>query len=214
PVQSPLQSGSSQSPVQSPLQSGSSRGPLRSNRLVLLQLLRLILNSLCSSLIREHFYLSIPKNWTDAQSYCRKYYEDLATITSQEEQELLLQQAGNNVQVYKWIGLHRDTKNTNNWLWSDGNSVSFINWNEFQPNNVNGIQNCVMITGKWFDYFCASPLTFFCSKTKFILVKEKKTWEEALDNIRPTLKRLVPGSWSQVSGRSVPGQGGICEGWQ
>ncbi|RXN02786.1 macrophage mannose receptor 1-like protein [Labeo rohita] len=146
-------------------------------------ILLIVLCELTKALIREHFYVNIRLTWTGAQSYCRKYYEDLSTITSQEEQDMLLQLAGRNT-GFKWIGLYRDMTNTSNFLWSDGNSLSFTDWSDEQPDNTGGNQNCVMISSKWFDYYCNSMLTFFCGETKFILVKEKKTWEEALQYCR------------------------------
>uniref|UniRef100_A0A8C2CHT6 C-type lectin domain-containing protein n=1 Tax=Cyprinus carpio TaxID=7962 RepID=A0A8C2CHT6_CYPCA len=92
-------------------------------------------------------------NWTGAQSYCRTYYEDLSTITSQEEQDMLIQLSGGN-QIFQWIGLYSHIQHTRNWLWSDGNSVSFTDWDKGQPNNVNGSQYCVATINKWNDYYC------------------------------------------------------------
>ncbi|KAL0203543.1 hypothetical protein M9458_001561 [Cirrhinus mrigala] len=59
-------------------------------------ILLIVICGLTKAVIRDHVYVNIPKSWTDAQSYCRKYYEDLSTITSQEEQDMLIQLAGGN----------------------------------------------------------------------------------------------------------------------
>lgn len=142
-----------------------------------------VICGLTQALNRDHFYLRINKNWADAQSYCRTYYEDLSTITSQKEQNLLLQAAGH-LQELKWIGLYREKTSTSNWLWSDGKTVSFTGWANNQPDNQQGNEYCVAIINKWFDFSCTSLLTFFCSKTRFILVKEKRTWDDALQYCR------------------------------
>uniref|UniRef100_A0A8C1GC68 C-type lectin domain-containing protein n=1 Tax=Cyprinus carpio TaxID=7962 RepID=A0A8C1GC68_CYPCA len=108
-------------------------------------ILLIVICGLTKALIREHVYLRIPKNWTGAQSYCRTYYEDLSTITSQEEQDMLIQLSGGN-QIFQWIGLYSHIQHTRNWLWSDGNSVSFTDWDKGQPNNVNGSQYCALMS--------------------------------------------------------------------
>ncbi|ROL42608.1 Lectin [Anabarilius grahami] len=145
--------------------------------------LLIVICGLTKALIREHFYLNIQKNWTDAQSYCRKYYTDLSTVTSQEEQDMLIQLARGN-SIYKWIGLYKNTSNIKQFLWSDGNSFSYSKWQRGQPNNVNGDQNCVFLQYNWFDYECYKLQTFFCYKMVFSLVKEKRTWDEALQYCR------------------------------
>lgn len=140
--------------------------------------LLIVICGLTKALIRDHFYLSIFKNWTDAQTHCRTYYTDLSTITSQEEQDMLIQLAGGN-SLDKWIGLSRNTSNIKQFLWSDGNSFSYYKWEPGQPNNLNGCQYCVSLRYTWFDYECSKLHTFFCYRM-FILVKEKMTWDEAL----------------------------------
>ncbi|RXN24422.1 macrophage mannose receptor 1-like protein [Labeo rohita] len=146
-------------------------------------ILLIFLCGLTKALIRKHFYVNIPMTWNDAQSYCRKYYEDLSTVTSQEEQDMLIQLAeGNNLD--KWIGLYRNESDINQFLWSDGNFFSYSSWYSGQPNNNNGNQYCVTLLYNWFDYECFHLYTFFCHKTFFILVKEKKTWGEALQYCR------------------------------
>ncbi|RVE60238.1 hypothetical protein OJAV_G00178910 [Oryzias javanicus] len=41
-------------------------------------------------LIRQYHYISNPLNWTEAQTYCRQNYIDLATIESSEEMDKFL----------------------------------------------------------------------------------------------------------------------------
>ena len=41
-----------------------------------------------------------------------------------------------------WIGLSALTT-TAGFVWSDGTPVNFVNWNNGEPNNANGGENCV-----------------------------------------------------------------------
>ena len=45
-----------------------------------------------------------------------------------------------------WIGLNQLTV-ANRFIWSDGSPVNFVNWNNGEPNNVNGGENCVEMFG-------------------------------------------------------------------
>uniref|UniRef100_A0A3Q1IXT0 C-type lectin domain-containing protein n=1 Tax=Anabas testudineus TaxID=64144 RepID=A0A3Q1IXT0_ANATE len=58
--------------------------------------------------------------WTDAQSYCRVHYTDLASVRNQAENDQIWLMLQNQ---YTWIGLYR-----NSWKWSDGSSLSVSNW--------------------------------------------------------------------------------------
>ena len=60
-----------------------------------------------------------------------------------------------------FIGLYR---RESNFLWTDGSKADYSNWNENEPNNDQGIENCGEITsrhvfygideGKWNDVPC------------------------------------------------------------
>ncbi|XP_037628798.1 macrophage mannose receptor 1-like [Sebastes umbrosus] len=102
--------------------------------------------------------INISMTWTEAQSYCRDRYTDLASVRNmtdnQKVQELL--SAGENV----WIGLFRDS-----WKWSDGSNSSFRYWAAGQPNNYAGKEPCVAAhfdSGKWEDYQCHIKSAFIC----------------------------------------------------
>ncbi|PIO70917.1 lectin C-type domain protein [Teladorsagia circumcincta] len=46
-----------------------------------------------------------------------------------------------------WIGLYRDPKNANNWLWKSGETCGYRNWNQptSEPNNARGDEDNVQI---------------------------------------------------------------------
>ncbi|XP_039651024.1 uncharacterized protein LOC120555903 [Perca fluviatilis] len=80
----------------------------------------------------------------------------------------------------------RDQNNLKDWNWSDGDQSSYRKWSPInnQPDNYLGKENCV-VTGSssWYDIFCTDQHAFLCYDN-LILVKENKTWEEALEHCR------------------------------
>lgn len=132
---------------------------------------------------REYIYINTTMNWTDAQKYCTQNYGGLATITTDEEIQKLKMIAENFTQA--WIGLYRSPVNKNIWLWSYGQKSVLFRQSTMQPNNYKGVHNCVAMTPYGgIDLECEKSLPFFCNMGMDILVKEKKTWEGALDYCR------------------------------
>uniref|UniRef100_A0A3B3X962 C-type lectin domain-containing protein n=1 Tax=Poecilia mexicana TaxID=48701 RepID=A0A3B3X962_9TELE len=103
------------------------------------------------------FYISTLMNWTDAQSYCRLHYTDLASIRSLQENEQIrtMRPAGLTV----WIGLYKDT-----WKWSNGNLFLFSYWASGQPQG--GMENCTVadfsLSGHWEDWPCGLEKASVC----------------------------------------------------
>ncbi|XP_069054955.1 macrophage mannose receptor 1-like isoform X2 [Lepisosteus oculatus] len=117
---------------------------------------------------RQYHFVSLEKNWTEAQSYCRENYTDLAVIDSPEDNEQLLQTAGNPLQYAGWIGLYWDQWS---WKWSMGNirldnrnGSDFTSWATGQPENYGGKENCGIMEsrGLWHDYPCSCSFYFIC----------------------------------------------------
>uniref|UniRef100_A0A3P9N4Q7 C-type lectin domain-containing protein n=1 Tax=Poecilia reticulata TaxID=8081 RepID=A0A3P9N4Q7_POERE len=106
------------------------------------------------------FYISTLMNWTDAQSYCRLHYTDLASIRSLQENEQIrtMRPAGLTV----WIGLYKDT-----WKWSNGNLFLFSYWASGQPQG--GVENCTVadfsLSGLWEDWPCGIEKASVLAKT-------------------------------------------------
>ncbi|KAI4886339.1 hypothetical protein NFI96_010913 [Prochilodus magdalenae] len=110
----------------------------------------------------RHFHLvNEQKNWTEAQSYCRENFTDLATIESQQEMDALLA----------------------SWTWSDGSTSSYRYWNTGEPNHAVG-DNCVQLWDgpeyKWNDAGCNWTNPFICYEViPLILVNQNMTWLDA-----------------------------------
>ncbi|KAI1901235.1 hypothetical protein AGOR_G00032210 [Albula goreensis] len=144
--------------------------------------------TLCSCLSRQYHFVNIGKSWTEAQSYCRENYAELATIDNQEEMEALMGVVGSGYEGEAWIGLYDDR---DSWQWSladrgfySEGETEFRNWASGQPDKCNGSELCVAMrpNGEWDDISCNRKGPFICydvSAQRFILIKEKMTWREA-----------------------------------
>lgn len=134
---------------------------------------------------RRYVHVSLQMTWSEAQRYCREHHTDLVTFTDKNEFDVLPSLCS--YSAICWIGLHRDENDPDVWNWSDGEESSFKYWNDYmnQPDNYLGNQNCAAM-GKtfWHDLQCDRQNAFLCYEDDLILVKENKTWEEALEHCR------------------------------
>uniref|UniRef100_A0A8C7YE58 C-type lectin domain-containing protein n=1 Tax=Oryzias sinensis TaxID=183150 RepID=A0A8C7YE58_9TELE len=106
----------------------------------------------------QRFYvIEKEETWFEAQRICRDKHTDLVSGLQQlrdEKLKTILDTKDFKPYDFVFIGLFTDA-----WEWSDGSSFSFRQWDE---NNNND--------GK----------PFFCYEDHVILIKENRTWEEAL----------------------------------
>ncbi|XP_039896575.1 tenascin-X-like isoform X6 [Simochromis diagramma] len=97
-------------------------------------------------------------NWTDAQSFCRNNYVDLASIRNQTENQKIAVLANG---VFVWIGLYRQK------VWSDGTDYLFQYWASGQPDSGN--ERCVAAdfsdSGRWSDELCSNNFPSICFTT-------------------------------------------------
>ncbi|XP_062372051.1 macrophage mannose receptor 1-like [Sardina pilchardus] len=178
-----------------------SDSPSGMNPLLITTLLLSGLCSLSSSVPRQFHVVKEQKNWTEAQQYCREEFTDLATIddmTEMEKVNSLIREAdaGN-----AWIGLKLGSKQTDDWEWSDGSSYSFNYWNSGEPNFGSETEFCAEArsSGRWNDAGCHYPRSFICYDEKpLVLVRQNKTWTEALQYCREHHVDLVSVTSEQV----------------
>ncbi|XP_017540901.1 macrophage mannose receptor 1-like [Pygocentrus nattereri] len=157
---------------------------------------------------RQYVFVNESKTWTEAQSYCRQTYTDLATISNMEEMKTLnstlnkLKDAPNSS---VWIGLDRGV--AGKWLWSlaDGNVYrdgdTYRNWRSGEPNNRGNMgEYCVGMFkdgGDWFDEQCKVLNSFVCynekktSTERYVFINEKKNWHDAQSYCRERHTDLV-----------------------
>ncbi|XP_024866906.1 L-selectin-like isoform X2 [Kryptolebias marmoratus] len=144
----------------------------------------------------EYHYVGENKNWSEAQQYCREKYTDLATVSNMTDMKRIPNKSGANMNE-AWIGLYDQTDGNRTWHWSLPGvefSKSKTNWSQGEPDDVN-TENCGMIKKylAWGDLSCGNDkqFPFLCYDDKVILIKENKTWEEALYYCRDHYHDLV-----------------------
>ncbi|XP_044198340.1 uncharacterized protein LOC122974388 [Thunnus albacares] len=123
----------------------------------------------CASTPHQYHFIGTTLPWSEAQTYCREQYTDLATVIDIEEMNRLVNTAQSSTGGYTqkaWIGLHNDPASSRRWEWSDQCDFKYRYWKQGQPDNVGGEQNCVAThlgnAGLWSDEQCSMELAFIC----------------------------------------------------
>ncbi|KAJ4946913.1 hypothetical protein JOQ06_008956 [Pogonophryne albipinna] len=132
----------------------------------------------------DYTFIPQSKSWLEAQQYCRSEFHDLATFEYVDYRYYPVQWQDFPV----WIGLHRDGET---WRWSTGVS-DYRNW---ALNETGNNSDCVSISSlgkKMATQNCSDRFPFVCIRESqdqenldqgnLVLVKENKTWREALEH--------------------------------
>ncbi|XP_048827666.1 macrophage mannose receptor 1-like isoform X2 [Brienomyrus brachyistius] len=157
---------------------------------------------LAFSLSYHFHFVDTGITWPEAQSYCRKTYDDLATIENQDDMQRLVNSIGLAYTGAAWIGLQKP----GGWVWhwsleeqSFFSNVEFYIWAAGEPNNFAGQENCVVMTslGYWNDWTCNSLSYSVCydgndsTNQRYIWITELMTWTDAQSYCRKYYTDLV-----------------------
>ena len=100
--------------------------------------------------------------WRDAEKKCVEFGGHLASVHSDQENSIIFQTSK---KAITWIG-GSDLAKEGSWIWRDGSSWSYSNWQSRQPDNGFGQgQNCLNIglyAEKWDDEFCDKTFQSIC----------------------------------------------------
>lgn len=108
------------------------------------------------------------KTWQAAQDHCAAYAMRLAVIPDADTNERVEAFLGDIRRGGTWIGLFADPplrERERDWWWVDGEPASWFSWDNFEPNNLGGNEQCVQMhpwNGNWNDSNCGLSLPYVC----------------------------------------------------
>uniref|UniRef100_A0A3B3HV40 C-type lectin domain-containing protein n=1 Tax=Oryzias latipes TaxID=8090 RepID=A0A3B3HV40_ORYLA len=130
----------------------------------------------------DYYFVNMNLSWTEAQQHCKTHYTDLATVTNRKDLDKLRNMQRSSMAA--WIGLYYEAGTNETFHWSlpgvEFNKTN-VNWNTNEPNGGKK-ETCVALCEhfKWVDIDCTTNHYFLCFNNHVILIKENRTWEEAL----------------------------------
>ncbi|KAK1790917.1 hypothetical protein P4O66_014760 [Electrophorus voltai] len=89
---------------------------------------------------RLYHFLRKPMTWTEAQSYCRARFSDLATADGANDVASMMAAVDLGYSGSAWIGLNRAVQASWGWSRRDTQLLGFSNWDAGRPN---GSGNCI-----------------------------------------------------------------------
>lgn len=91
--------------------------------------------------------------WFEARAACEERGASLVKIESEDEDEFIAETMDPWDGEFFWVGLNElDEEGT--WVWTDGSTPAYLNFDDDQPDNRDGDQDCVIVNDDWFDLHC------------------------------------------------------------
>lgn len=139
-----------------------------------------------SATASKYVFIEDRMRWHDAQIYCRAHHTDLAPVSNAEDMAELRSLTGF-LQDF-WVGLERDQANRSRWRWSGGGEVTTFFWDIGQPENRLNEDYGLILRSTFHDATDRS-IPFLCFSA--VVVRERKTWEEAVEHCRGRQRDLA-----------------------
>ncbi|XP_026182749.1 C-type mannose receptor 2-like [Mastacembelus armatus] len=127
------------------------------------------------------------KNWCQAQLYCRKYFDDLVSISNETQNQQVIEKGKKKT---FWIGLMHDE-----WEWVDKGCSTYRDWDK--NHIVNGRAKNHVKQTNWSPLLTQEHYTqlfpTLCSSgtVRIKVIKENLTWEEAYNYCQANHTRLL-----------------------
>jgi cysteine-rich repeat protein len=102
-----------------------------------------------------------PRTHIEAINDCADLGGHLTAITSAAEQAFVVGIAP----ISAWIGAFQAGASETQWFWSSAEPFEFTAWGVGQPDDFNGLEDCVHLTaadGSWNDLACDARLPYVC----------------------------------------------------
>ncbi|XP_056325541.1 uncharacterized protein LOC130238516 [Danio aesculapii] len=112
-----------------------------------------------SAVSRQYHYMNLRMSRSDARSYYRERFTDLATVDTMDDVNRLINSvdAGYNGSV--WIGLKRGTEKR--WVWSNGEDT-IAQYNDWGPGEPVSGNDCVFLNRTWLTANCSDLRGSLC----------------------------------------------------
>lgn len=102
------------------------------------------------------------KTYTEAKTYCREMYTDLATVHNSTDMDHLITSVSNFTVTRAWIGLETGDVWMWHWSWPD-QQLEFLNWKAGEP-QIKDEDACAAMDqhGEWTESDCRTKKKFVC----------------------------------------------------
>ncbi|PWA22383.1 hypothetical protein CCH79_00021131, partial [Gambusia affinis] len=86
------------------------------------------------------------RRWIIAENTCLAFDGNLASFHNIDGYNFIRQLIYNTAKQHTptWVGGH-DSTQEGTWMWSDGSKFVFHNWGTNEPNNIRGMEHCMVI---------------------------------------------------------------------
>lgn len=112
-----------------------------------------------------YMFCSNTKSWSAAGSYCQAYNYELVSVTTNAE-NVWVDNTADSFSTDKWWAGFTDQNSEGSWVWANGETTGYTNWNSNEPNGGT-TENCMNMnrfhpTRTWNDGECWTPNYFIC----------------------------------------------------
>ncbi|XP_041377129.1 macrophage mannose receptor 1-like [Gigantopelta aegis] len=105
------------------------------------------------------------KLFDEARDICSESGARLIVLDTEEKNTAVSSYIRENIGVHVYfIGL-TDKVTEGEYVWEDGTIAGFMNWDIYEPSNIEGVEDCVLLIpeqGKWNDCTCSAWSEYIC----------------------------------------------------